>query len=98
MINFVEWIFKMIESVSSMKNFNPKDKSTIPIDKNYITDFLPLESMSKLIPNPLIRTKIAELIGVEFKFEYPWGSVIACLIWSTIFIIASYWILKKKDW
>ncbi|MPS72716.1 MAG: ABC transporter permease [Chryseobacterium sp.] len=98
MINFVEWVFKMIESVSGMKNFDPNDKSTIPIDKTYVTDFLPLESMSKLIPNPLIRTKIAEMIGVQFKFEYPWYSVIACIVWSTIFILGSYWILKKKDW
>lgn len=98
MINFAEWVLKMIESVLSMKNFDPKDKSTIPINKTYVTDFLPLESMSKLIPNPLVRTKIANMIGVQFKFEFPWGNVVACIIWSTIFIVGSYWILKKKDW
>lgn len=98
MINFVEWIFKMIESVSVVKNFDPKDKSTIPIDKTYVTDFLPLESMSKLIPNPLIRTKIAEMVGIQFKFEFPWGSVAACIAWSMIFVLGSYMILKKKDW
>ncbi|WP_333853272.1 ABC transporter permease [Epilithonimonas sp.] len=98
MIWIGEGIFSGIEKFAVMKNFDPKDKATITINKTYITDFLPLESMSKLIPNPLIRTKMAEMFGMQFKFEYPIGSLVACIIWSAIFIAGSYWILKKKDW
>lgn len=98
MVWFAEGILSGIEKFAIMKNFDPKDKSTIAINKTYLTDFLPLESMSKLIPNPLVRTKMAEMFGVQFKFEYPWESVVACLIWSLAFIGGSYLILKKKDW
>lgn len=98
MVWFAEGIFSGIEKFTVMKNFNPNDKSTLVLDRVYITDFLPLESMSKLIPNPLVRTKMAEMFGMQFKFEYPWPSVVACVVWSAIFIAGSYWILKKKDW
>ncbi|TDX86525.1 ABC transporter permease subunit [Epilithonimonas xixisoli] len=98
MVWFGEGILAGVEKFTMMKNFDPKDKTTIAIDKTYITDFLPLESMSQLIPNPLIRTKMAEMFGMQFKFEYPWESFVACLIWSTVFVTGSFWILKKKDW
>ena len=96
---FTERVLYFIEKkYFSVKNFDPKDKSTIAIDKTYIIDFLPLESMSKLIPNPVVRTKMAEMFGVQFKFEYPWENVATCVVWSAVFIAGSYIILKKKDW
>lgn len=95
---FLEGVLSGIEKFATMKNFDPKDKSTIAINKTYITDFLPLESMSKLIPNPIVRTKMAEMFGVQFKFEYLWESAVACVVWSAVFIAGSYFILKKKDW
>lgn len=98
MVWFIEGVLSGIEKFAVMKNFDPKDKSTIAVNKTYLTDFLPLESMSKLIPNPLVRTKMAEMFGVQFKFEYPWESVVACVVWSVVFIAGSYLILKKKDW
>ena len=98
MIWFGEGILSGVEKFATMKNFDPNDKSTIALNHTYLTDFLPLESMSKLTPNPLIRTKMAEMFGMQFKFEYPWPSVVACLIWSALFVAGSYWILKKKDW
>lgn len=98
MVWFIEGVLSGIEKFAVMKNFDPKDKSTIVINHTYLTDFLPLESMSKLIPNPLVRTKMAEMFGVQFKFEYPWESVVACVVWSIVFIAGSYLILKKKDW
>ena len=98
MVWFGEGILSGIEKFTMMKNFDPNDKASMTINKTYLTDFLPLESMSKLTPNPLIRTKMAEMFGMQFKFEYPWPSVVSCLIWSVLFIAGSYWILKKKDW
>lgn len=87
-----------IESFGVMRNVNELERAKILNTKIFYTDYLPLESMSNLIPNPLIRTNMAKLLGMQFKFEYPWASVIVCLVWSTIFIVGSYWILKKKDW
>ncbi|GGG63463.1 ABC transporter permease [Epilithonimonas arachidiradicis] len=98
MIWFVEGILSGIEKFSLMNNVAPKEQGKIMIDHVFLTDYLPLGSMSNLIPSPLVRTNMAKMFGMEFKFEYPIESVIACIIWSVIFIAGSYWILRKKDW
>lgn len=95
---FVEGILSGVEKFVLIRNIADKEKGKTLFTQHYITDYLPLESMSRLIPSPLIRTKLAKLLGAEYKFIYPWESVIACLIWCSIFIFGSYWILKKKDW
>lgn len=95
---FVEKILIFIESVRVMRNINELQRAQILNTKVFYTDYLPLESMGNLIPNPLVRTNMAKLLGMQFKFEYPVESVIACLIWSTIFLLASYYVLKKRDW
>lgn len=95
---FVEKILIGIESFGVMRNINELERAKILNTKTFYTDYLPLESMSNLIPNPLIRTNMAQLLGMQFKFEYPWASVIVCLVWSLVFVAGSYYILKKKDW
>ncbi len=95
---FVEGVLSGVEKFVLIRNIADKEKGKTLITQHYITDYLPLESMSRLIPSPLVRTKLAKLLGAEYKFIYPWESVIACLIWCSIFIFGSYWILKKKDW
>ncbi len=98
MIWFVEKVMIGIETFGVSKNIKEAEASKILKTKTFFTDYLPLESMSNLIPSPLVRTQMAKMFGMEFKFEYPIGSVVACLVWSVIFIAGSYWILKKKDW
>ena len=99
---FMLWFFEKIvigvETFAVNKNINEAEKAKLLKTKIYYSDYLPLESMSSLIPNPLVRTKMAQMIGMDFKFDYPVYSVIACLVWSLIFIGGSYLILKKKNW
>ncbi|WP_312207299.1 ABC transporter permease subunit [Epilithonimonas hominis] len=99
---FMLWFFEKIvigvETFGVSKNINEAEKAKLLKTKIYYSDYLPLESMSSLIPNPLVRTKMAQMIGMDFKLDYPFYSVIACLVWSLIFIGGSYLILKKKDW
>ncbi|MFP3594173.1 ABC transporter permease [Chryseobacterium sp. SIMBA_038] len=64
----------------------------------FFTKVLPLESMSSLIPNPMLRLNAVKMLGLKYEFTYPTESLVACLIWSGVFIIGSYWILKKRDW
>jgi ABC-2 type transport system permease protein len=64
----------------------------------FFSKIFPLESMSNLIPNPLVRLNTAKFIGFKYEFTYPTESLIACLVWCAIFIVGSYWILKKRDW
>lgn len=99
---FMLWFFEKIvigvETFGVSKNIKEAEKAKLLKTKIFYSDYLPLESMSSLIPNPLVRTKMAQMIGMDFKFDYPVYSVIACLVWSLIFIGGSYLILKKKDW
>jgi ABC-type transport system involved in multi-copper enzyme maturation permease subunit len=67
-------------------------------DHFFITKMLPLESISGLIPNPMMRLDAAKMLGVQYEFAYPTENLIACIIWSGIFIAGSYLILKKRDW
>jgi len=97
MIWFAELVLSGVEKFSSVQKFDPKQPAE-QINHTYLTDFLPLGSMSNLIPNPAIRTNMAKMFGMEFKFEYPFYSVIACVAWSILFVAGSYYILKKKDW
>lgn len=64
----------------------------------FFTKVLPLESMSSLIPNPMLRLNAAKMLGLKYEFTYPTESLVACIIWSGVFIFGSYWILKKRDW
>jgi len=98
MIWFVEGVLSGIEKFTLVKNLDQKEQGKIMLNHVFLTDYLPLGSMSNLIPSPLVRTNMAKMFGMEFKFEYPIDSVVACIIWSLIFISGSYWILKKKDW
>lgn len=71
------------------------------IDKIY--DFFPLESMSNLIIEPFTRLNFAktigEKVGIENVKDYGvnYFSVLIVLIWTTIFIFGSYYIVKKRD-
>ncbi len=69
-----------------------------------IAGFLPLESMSNLIKEPLSRFEAYQAIEtqvsgtVETKFYgIHWYEVVIVLAWTAIFITLSYKILKKRD-
>ncbi|CAM3609191.1 ABC transporter permease subunit [Flavobacterium gelidilacus] len=71
------------------------------IDKIY--DFMPLESMSNLIIEPLTRLNFAKTIGSQVGIEnikdysVHYTTLIIVLIWTAIFIFGSYYIVKKRD-
>jgi len=71
------------------------------VDKIY--DFMPLESMSNLIVEPITRLNFAKTIGSQVGIEnvkdysVHYTTLIIVLIWTTIFIFGSYYIVKKRD-
>lgn len=68
-----------------------------------IMQFFPLESMSNLIKEPFTRLgavkSVANQIGENFVKNYSVGAlnIFIVLAWTTIFIYASYFLLKKRD-
>ena len=99
---FVLWIFEGIlggvESYTRLQGLTQQQKIEAAQNSFFFSKLLPLESMSSLIPNPLIRLNMAKMMGLKYEFTYPTESLIACLIWCSIFIFGSYLILKKRDW
>lgn len=99
---FVLWIGESIiggiETYSKVAGMQGPARNEILQHGFFFTKLLPLESMSSLIPNPMMRLKMAQMMGLKYEFTYPTESLIACLVWCAIFIVASYWILKKRDW
>jgi ABC-type transport system involved in multi-copper enzyme maturation permease subunit len=92
--NIIEGI---IIGVLNFKIFPDSDNA------DYITQFLPLESMSNLIVEPFTRLKFVKSIGTQVGIEnikdysvHP-TNVIIVLAWTAIFIFLSYKIIKKRD-
>lgn len=99
---FVFWIgegiLSAVEVFSKVKGMQGVQRNEILQNDFFITHLLPLESMSNLIPNPMMRLNMAKLMGLKYEFHYPTESLVACLIWCALFIFGSYWILRKRDW
>lgn len=93
-----EGILSAIEVFMKVQGMQGPQRNEVLQNDFFITHLLPLESMSSLIPNPLMRLNMAKMMGMKYEFHYPTESLIACLVWCVIFIFGSYWILRKRDW
>lgn len=99
---FVYWIgegiLTAVEVFQKVRGTQELERMKIMKDDFFITHLLPLESMSSLIPNPMMRLDMVKAMGIKYEFTYPTESLIACIVWSGVFIFGSYWILRKRDW
>lgn len=65
-----------------------------------IKHFFPLESMYKLIDEPIRRlmmTKFPEQGELAYDYAVHWHEIVIVLGWTAIFIFLSYQLLKKRD-
>ena len=69
-----------------------------------ITAFLPLESMSNLIKEPITRFQAYKAIENQVSgavapkdYSVHWYEILIVVIWTVIFMLMSYKILKKRD-
>ena len=69
----------------------------------FMVKFLPLEALSNLIKEPFTRLSIAKTIGTQMGIENTkdysvhWFGILIVLIWTIIFMLLSYNLLKKRD-
>lgn len=81
--------------------FGDKNNEVTFIDKLY--DYMPLESMSNLIVEPITRLNFAKTIGTQVgidnvkDYSVHYSTMLIVLIWTAIFIFGSYYIVKKRD-
>ncbi|MCW3161213.1 ABC transporter permease [Chryseobacterium oryctis] len=99
---FVYWVIEGIlvgvETFQKVRGTQEVERLKIMKEDFFFSHLLPLESMSSLIPNPMMRLNMAKMLGLKYEFTYPTESMIACIVWCGIFIFGSYWILRKRDW
>ncbi|MFP4846543.1 ABC transporter permease [Winogradskyella sp. PE311] len=65
-----------------------------------VKNMLPLESMYKLIDQPIQRivmTKFPEKTDIAYDYGVHWYEIAVVLGWSALFIFLSYRLLKKRD-
>ncbi|MEO1031748.1 MAG: ABC transporter permease subunit [Bacteroidota bacterium] len=65
-----------------------------------VKNVLPLESMYKLIDQPIQRivmTKFPEKTDIAYDYAVHWYEIAIVLGWSALFIFLSYRLLKKRD-
>lgn len=68
-----------------------------------ITQFLPLESMSNLLIEPITRLSFVKTIGTQVgidnikDYSVHWYSILIVIGWTTIFILTSNYIIRKRD-
>ena len=68
-----------------------------------IVAFLPLESLSNLIKEPASRISAVKAIGTQIgmndmkDYSVHWYSLLIVVIWTVIFVLMSYKLLKKRD-
>jgi len=72
-------------------------------DVNKVKAFLPLESMSNLLVEPITRLSMIKNLGVQVGMQYTkdysvhFTSILIVLAWIVIFVLMSYKLLKKRD-
>jgi ABC-type transport system involved in multi-copper enzyme maturation permease subunit len=70
---------------------------------DYITQFFPLESMSNLIIEPFSRLSVIKTIGTQIgvdgikDYGVHFLSILIVLVWSVLFMLLSYKLLKNRD-
>lgn len=97
---FFWWIAEGIISLVTSNLFTEAitPDAVTAVEKHYrFADFLPMNALGDLIPNPLPRLEMASMMLGPYKFAYPWPSVLAVVVWSLIFIFGAYAILKNRD-
>jgi ABC-2 type transport system permease protein len=100
---FIWWIIEIIllviEYSSKVVEKFDNQGNRITEKPFLFTDYLPLNSMSNLIEEPFQRIRlVSQLTGGSFEYSIPYGAIIASIIYSTLFIVGSYWLVKRKDW
>jgi len=101
---FVWWVFEVILTIIEyqsriIEKFDAMGNRINVIKPDLITDFLPLNTMSKLVEEPFQRIRLIEsMTGGNFTFEIPYLAVITSIAYSILFLYGTYVIMTKRDW
>ena len=97
------WFFveKISYGILKFEIFNGSKNNVSIIDKIY--QFFPLESMSNLIVEPFSRLSVIKNIGTQIgvndikDYSVHLSTIVVVLVWTVIFMLMSYKILRNRD-
>ena len=100
---FIWWVIEIVLTIIEyqskvIEKFDDLGNRTI-INPELITDYLPLNTMSKLVEEPFQRIRLIEsMTGGKYIFEIPYLAVITAIGYSLLFLYGTFYIMKKRDW
>lgn len=100
---FIWWVIEIVLTIMEyqsrvIEKFDESGRNVT--DKiQLLTDFLPLNTMSKLVEEPFQRIRLIEsMTGGKYTFEIPYLAVITAIGYSLLFLYGTFYIMKKRDW
>jgi len=100
---FIWWVFEVILTIMEyqsrvIEKFDTSGRN-VTEKIQLITDYLPLNAMSKLVEEPFQRIRLIEsMTGGNFTFEIPYLAVLTSIAYSILFLYGTYFIMTKRDW
>jgi len=91
---FILYIVEWLVFWGAYKVFNSADKAF------QVKNFMPLESMYKLIDQPFQRvmmTKFPDKMDLAYDYAVHFSEIAIVMCWTALFIFLSYRLLKKRD-
>ncbi|WP_299129279.1 ABC transporter permease subunit [uncultured Winogradskyella sp.] len=91
---FILWLFEWLIFLGAYEAFGNADSAW------KTKNFLPLESMYKLIDEPgrrIMMTKFPDNKDIMYDYAVHWYEIAIVMGWSALFIFLSYRLLKKRD-
>ena len=100
---FIWWVIEIVLTIMEYQSrvIEKFDESGRNVTEKIqlLTDFLPLNTMSKLVEEPFQRIRLVEsMTGGKYTFEIPYLAVITAIGYSLLFLYGTFYIMKKRDW
>jgi ABC-type transport system involved in multi-copper enzyme maturation permease subunit len=100
---FIWWVIEIILTIMEyqarvIEKFDSSGRN-VTEKIQLITDYLPLNTMTKLVEEPFQRIRLIEsMTGGKFTFEVPYLAILTAIIYSILFLYGTYYIMTKRDW
>ncbi len=100
---FIWWVIEIVLTIMEYQSrvIEKFDESGRNVTEKIqlLTDYLPLNTMSKLVEEPFQRIRLIEsMTGGKYTFEIPYLAVITAIGYSLLFLYGTFYIMKKRDW
>jgi ABC-2 type transport system permease protein len=100
---FIWWVIEIVLTIMEYQSrvIEKFDESGRNVTEKIqlLTDYLPLNTMSKLVEEPFQRIRLIEsMTGGKYTFEIPYLAVLTAIGYSLLFLYGTFYIMKKRDW